>query len=191
MAKWWQKAFDFASAVHNAVDQSSLREEESPKEKPAHQFYRRDRVALNHVGVDVGDVVFDDVVVDAGEGVPDAAQHPPVWEAGGVESKEVSRRGLKQDLLLSGRQTKRLVAERGPDGIPGGDPWSPWSQPGGKKKFSFWRWAGVFERVSYFWAGVLLLWAGVLLFLSGWLTFVFLVALAALNPAIELLRLEF
>ena len=78
MAKWRQKAFDFASAVHNAVDQSSLREEEPPEEEPAHQFYRRDRVALNHVGVDVGDVVFDDVVVDAGEGVPDAAQHPPV-----------------------------------------------------------------------------------------------------------------
>ena len=47
-----------------------------------------------------------------------------------------------------------------------------------KKSFSFGD-----ERVSYFWAGLLLL--------SGCLTFVFLVALEVLNPAIELLRLEF
>ena len=33
--------------------------------------------------------------------------------------------------------------------------------------------------------------SGCLFFLSGCLTFVFLVALEALNPAIELLRLEF
>ena len=80
-----------SKVIDKPVENCSLCNEEASKEEPAHQLDGGDRVALDHVGVDVGDVVFHDVVIDASQGVPDAPKHPSLGKAGCVEAKKVAR----------------------------------------------------------------------------------------------------